>query len=426
MLNQNTRKRTSQLDKKRVILVIGDGMADRPLPELNGRTPLEIANPVNMNRLAALGISGLLDSVAPGVVPGTETAHLSILGYDPAIIYSGRGPFEAAGAGLKIEPGDVAFRCNFAMVNEDFIIVDERAGRIQDEAKELAENLQTVKLEKFPDIKIIFKQTLSFKGALILRGANLSSNVSASMPKTGDLAGAIKPLDESLEAMNTANILNEFVKTSYDILRDHSVNVKRKVEGKAVANIVLPWGGGQVPQMESFNKKYQIKGAVVAAASIIKGIAKLAGLDVVKVNGATGELDTDTLSKADATLKALKTHNFVLVHVEAADEASHDGNVEGKISIIKKIDAMIGRILNGIDLNNVIVVLLSDHVTSTQLRKHTDDPVPITVAGANIIKDNITEFSERAAFKGGLNRIQGKQVMPLIMNLLDKSIKTLG
>ncbi len=414
------------MQNRRIIMIVGDGMADRPLPELNGRTPLEVATPINMHRLATNGISGLLDPILPGIVPSTETAHLSILGYDPTIISSGRGPFEAAGADIDIKAGDVAFRCNFATVTEDFIVVDERAGRIQTEAAELAKELQNIQIKKFPNVKFIFKQTLSFKGALILRGDNLSSNVSAAIPQPGDFVGSVKPSDESFKATRTAQILTEFIKTSNALLKNHPINLKRKAQDKPVANAVLPWGGGCLPQIEPFNKKYGLKSACVAAASIIKGIGRLVGMDIINVKGATGEIDTDTTAKADAALKALKDHNFVLVHVEAADEASHDGNVQGKIEIIKKIDAMVGRILDNINLDDVNVVLLSDHVTSTQLRKHTADPVPFVVAGAKVIKDGVKEFSESAACKGGLQRIQGNQVMPLIIDLLNNPNRTLG
>jgi len=364
--------------------------------------------------------------VASGIVPGTETAHLSILGYDPAIVSSGRGPFEAVGAGIDVKSGDVAFRCNFATVTEDFIVVDGRAGRIQAEAAELAKELQKIQIKKFPNVKFIFKQTLSFRGALVLRGEKLSPNVSAVMPQPGDFVGSVKPSNESFEATRTAQILTEFIITSNALLKNHPINLKRKAQGNPVANVVLPWGGGYLPQMEPFNKKYGLKSACVAAASVIKGIGRLVGMDIVNVKGATGEIDTDTTAKADAVLKLLKDHNFVLVHVEAADEASHDGNVEGKIEIIKKIDAMVGRILDNISFDDVNVVLLSDHVTSTQLRKHTADPVPFVVAGDKVIKDGVKEFSECAACKGGLQRIQGKQVMPLIMDLLNNSNRTLG
>lgn len=410
----------------RVILIVGDGMADKPLPELDGKTPLEAVNPKNMNRLAAAGVSGLLNPLEPGIIPGTETAHLSILGYDPFILNSGRGPFEAAGAGLDLKESDVAFRCNFATVTEDFILIDERAGRIQSEAIELAKCLQPLKLKKFPDIEILFKQTLSFKGALVLRGSRLSPNVSAIIPKPGDTVGLVKPLDDSYEAARTAQVLNEFIKSSNKLLKNHPINLKRKSEGKPPANIVIPWSGGQLPRIDAFSNKYGMKAACVAAASIIKGIGKLVGMEVINVEGATGEIDTDTMAKADATIGAIKKFDFVLVHVEAADEASHDGNVQGKLKIIQKIDAMVGRILDNINLEEIYVVLLSDHVTSTHLQNHTDDPVPIVIAGGKIVNDGVKEYSEQMACNGGLRCIQGKQLMPLIMNLLNKSNRPLG
>ncbi len=403
----------------RVVLIVGDGMADLPLAELGGKTPLEAANPANMHRLAVNGVSGLLDPIAPGIAPGTEAAHLSILGYDPQIAHSGRGPFEAAGAGINLKSGDLAFRCNFATVDGEFAIVDERAGRIGAEAAELAKVLQMIQLKKHTDVHIVFKQALGFKAALVLRGERLSPNVNAPMPKKGDIVGTIQPLDKTPEAVRTADVLNEFIKVSYELLKNHPVNVKRRSEGKPAANAVVPWSGGKVPVLEPFSQKYGLKAACVAAASVIKGIGKLCGMIVIDVEGATGELDTDTLAKADTALKALTYHDFVLLHVEAADEASHDGNTEGKIAIIKKIDAMVGRILDKIDLADTIVMLVSDHVTSTQLRLHTADPVPIAIAGGRVAKDSIAEYSEKAASKGGLCRIQGKAVMPLIMDLFD-------
>jgi len=227
-----------------IFIIVGDGMADRPLKQLNRQTPLEVARTENMDKLASNGISGLLDPIAPGMAPGSDAANLSILGYDPYEACKGRGAFEAAGAGIELKPGDVAFRCNFATINEDFIIVNERAGRIREEAVELANALQNLRLRENSDIEIIFKQTLGFKGVLVLRGDRISSNVATDMPKAGDKAGSIRPLDASVEAQRTADALNEFIKISHKLLEDHPVNKKRKFEGKPPANVVIPWGVG--------------------------------------------------------------------------------------------------------------------------------------------------------------------------------------
>jgi len=398
-------------------MIIGDGMADLPLPELDGKTPLEAVNPNNLNRLVSNGFSGLLDPISPEIIPGTETAHLSILGYTTQIVANGRGPFEAAGAGIDLKKGDIAFRCNFAQIDETFTILDERAGRIGAEASELVPIVQSI--QKIFDIQILFKQSLGFKGALVLRGENLSANVSAYMPKKGEIVAKIKPLDDTTQASRTAEVLNYFIKLSYNLLNDHPVNLKRKAKGEPVANVVLPWSGGKIPVLESFNQKYGLNAACIAAASVIKGICKLSGMSVLDVEGATGEFDTNALAKADAALKALSDYDFVLLHLEAADEASHDGNIQLRVDVIKKIDAMVGRILDNVNLNDTLVVLLSDHVTSTQFRQHTADPVPIAIANTKIPKDGVTKFSEKAATAGSLRRIQGKDVMPLIMDLFN-------
>ncbi len=405
----------------RLIVIVGDGMADRPLKELNYKTPLQAAKPKNMNRLAANGVSGLLDPIEPGVAPGSEAAHLSILGYGQQVC-EGRGPFEAAGAKIKLEPEDVAFRCNFATVNKEMILVDERAGRIRDEAKILGQEVEKIKLKKNSDVQVIFKQTLGFKGALVLRGGKLSANVSTlTMPAVGSKIGLIKPLDDSAEAKKAAEALNEFIKISHKLIEDNPVNLKRQTEGKPPANIVIPWSGSKPPMLKSFYEKYKLKASCVAAASVIKGIGSLCGMSVVDVPGATGELDTDTNAKATAALSALQNSDFVLVHVEAPDEASHNGDIQGKIGIIKKIDEMVGTILDNVDLEEVAVTLMPDHVTSCRTRKHTGDPVPISIASIKIVKDEVVEFNEKAVFKGGLKRIQGKNVMPILLNLIGLS-----
>lgn len=402
----------------RCILIVGDGMADRPLAELSFKTPLEVAKPVNMHKLTTYGVSGLLDPVAPGIAPGSDAANLSLLGYDPWIICSGRGPFEAAGAGLAFKKNDLAFRCNFGTVNENFCLLDERAGRIGEEARLLGKVVQQVKLKKNSDVDVFFKQAIGFKGALVLRGEKLSPKVTLSLPKNGCHVGAIRPLDGSYEAKHTAEVLNEFSQLTYDVLKLHPINVQRSLNGKLPANIVLPWSGSKIPEMKSFASKYGLKGACIAAASLIKGIGKLSGMFVPDVVGATGDLETDTIAKADAAIETLKTSDFAFIHVEAPDEASHDGDYMGKIRIIQKIDTMVGRLLEKVDLNETCIALASDHATSCKSRAHTGDAVPVCFAGADVVKDDISSYSERCAYKGGLNRISGKDVMPLMLNYI--------
>ncbi len=403
--------------KMRIIMIVGDGMADRPLKELGYRTPLDAIDPENMNGLASNGISGLLDPIAPGIAPGSDAANLAILGYNPWKI-GGRGSFEAAGAGIQLAPGDVAFRCNFATVSGSYILIDERAGRIGEEAAELAQSLADFRLRDNSDVNVVFRQTLGFKGALVLRGEGLSPKVAAVMPKVGKRVDFFEALDDTVGARKTADTLKEFVIITHKLLKEHPVNIRRMSLGMPPANALVPWSPGEPPLLESFHKKYGLRGACVAAVGLIKGIAKLMGMSVVDVFGATGDVDTNTLAKADAALKAICDHEFVLVHVEGPDEASHAGDIEGKVSIIKGIDSMVARIVNQVNLDKVCVVLLSDHATSLRLRRHTGDPVPVVVASSKIVRDGVERYCEKAACKGSLCRIRGKQVMPLILNLL--------
>jgi 2,3-bisphosphoglycerate-independent phosphoglycerate mutase len=407
----------------KTFIIIGDGMADRPLKELNYLTPLEAAKPENMNQVALSGASGLLYAISPWVTPGSDTATLAILGYNPYKVYTGRGGFEAIGAGIELKDRDIAFRCDFATINEDFIIVNEKAGRIREGAAELASQLQDLKLKTAQDVEIMFKQTLGFKGVLVLRGEKLSLNISACKPRVNLRVDLIKPLDNSIEAKRTADALNEFIRISHSLLKDHPINRKRESEGKPPANVVIPWGGGKKPNLKPLCEKYGLKGACVAAVSLIKGICKLSGMDIIDVPGATGEVDTDTIAKANATLKAIKDHDLIVIHIEGPDEASHDGDITGKISIIKRINSMIGTILKHIDLEETCIILLADHTTSTKLRKHTADPTPITISSTEVIRDGVSCYNERAAYRGRLGHIRGKYVMSILLNLMGKAEK---
>jgi len=243
------------------------------------------------------------------------------------------------------------------------------------------------------------------------------------MPKAGFQADAIRPKDNSSEAKKTASALNEFIRETHRILKNHPLNKKREKEGLPPANVVIPWGGGKKPHLKSLNEKYGLKGACVAAVSLIKGICRLAGMSIIPVSGATGDLNTNTMAKADAALKALENHDFVVVHIEGPDEASHDGDVNGKIAIIRKIDDMVGKILEHINLEETCVTLLADHTTSTKLRMHTADPTPITIASGEVIRDGVSHYSEREAYKGGLGHIRGKHVLPMLLNLMGRTVK---
>lgn len=407
----------------KILLIVGDGMADRPLRELGGLTPLEAAKPTNMDKLAAFGISGLMNALSLGVAPGSDVANLAILGYDPYKVYTGRGGFEAAGAGIELHDEDLAFRCNFTTVNSALNVLDPRAGRIGEEAKRLADALRDIRLKPAPNVQVIFKHTLGFRGVLVLRGGGLSEKVELKAPNIGFKADDIRPADASEEAKLTAEVLREFVKETYKVLRDHPINKRRKDKGLPPANAIVPWGAGRKPYLKSFTELYGLRGACVAAVSLIKGICRLAGMTVLEVKGATGDVNTDTLAKAEVAIEALKNHDLVFLHVEGPDEASHNGYLEGKIAIIKKIDAMIGKIMSRTSLDETCMVLMADHATSLKLKRHTADPTPISIAYAEALRDGVQHYSEREALRGGLGRIKGIEVMPILMNIIGRAEK---
>ncbi|MEM3700299.1 MAG: 2,3-bisphosphoglycerate-independent phosphoglycerate mutase [Candidatus Bathyarchaeia archaeon] len=409
----------------KAILVIGDGMADRPVKELNWKTPLEEAHKPSLNKIAETGICGIMDPISPGTPPGSDVATLALLGYDVLKVYSGRGALEAIGSGIDVLASDVCFRCNFATVDEDLIVLDRRAGRISDEdAAKLARSLQEVKLKKPSKVDFLFRSTLQHRAVLILRGAKLSTAVSDADPgKTGAKVQQVKPLDNSPEAKLTSKIVNELIHEFHKTLKTHPLNKERVRHGLPPANIVLCRGAGTIPQIEPLTKIYGVKAACVSAAPLVSGVCKVAGMNLVKVEGATGLPQTNYLGKAKAATNALANCDFVLLHVKAPDVASHDGNVKLKIKVIEEIDKMVGYLLNNVDANSTYLAVTADHTTSLVTGEHEGDPVPIAITGPYVRCDDVKEFSERACVKGGLNRIRGMDLTPILMNFLGKTKK---
>ena len=402
---------------KAVVFII-DGLGDRPNKQ--GNTPLKDAHTPTMDKMAKEGICGIMNAVDIGVGPGSDTAHLALLGYNPYTTYTGRGPFEACGVGVDVKTGDIAFRCNFATVDDNLTIMDRRAGRIKN-TEELEQVLDGLKVD---GVEVIFKQSGGYRAALVLRGDNLSDKITEGDPhKEGVPIPEIKPLDNSEEAKRTATILNKVIKIAYDKLNSHPVNEERRKNGELPANAILPRGVGMVPNIQPFNEKNDIKGACIAGTGLIKGIAKMVQLDYIDVEGATGTPTTNLKNKADALLNALNTYDFVLINVKGADEASHDGNYELKKEFIEKIDEMLKYILENIDKNEVYITLTGDHSTPIEKKDHSADPIPIVIWGKSVRTDDVETFNEFSTYKGGLCWIKGENIVPILLDLMGKSHK---
>lgn len=409
----------------KAVVVIADGMADRPLRELNFKTPLEAAKKPSLDWVAESGICGIMDPIAPGVAPGSDAATLALLGYDATKVYSGRGALEALGFGIDLLPGDVTFRCNFATVDDNLMVVDRRAGRIEtDDASKLVKDVEAHLLEEPLDVQVMFKNTIQHRAILRLRGPGLSMRVSSSDPrKVGKRVLKVSPLDDTAKAKKTADIVHKLTESFHETLRNHPVNEERKKKGLPPANIVLCRGAGKLPNITPLSVQYGVRAAAIGAMPLAMGVCKAAGMELIAVAGATGTYDTDVIAKADAAIRAAQSHDYVFVHVKATDVSSHDHEVKMKIKMIEKIDGMVCHLAKNLDLGDTLIVVTADHTTSIVTGDHEGDPVPVAITGPGVRTDDVGEFGERTCAKGGLGRLRGMDLMPIIMNLIGKTKK---
>ncbi len=386
--------------EKKAVFVVVDGMGDRPIKD--GKTPLQLARKPILDQLAAEGATGMMSTIGPGIIPGSDTAHLALFGYDPDIYYKGRGPFEALGVGLDLREGDVALRCNFATVDENLLIIDRRAGRLKDEGAILARSLQDLTID---GINIIFTSSTEHRGVLILRGDKLSPAVSDTDPHSGEKSPLLqsKPLEDTPEARKTARVINEFVKKSREILSSHPLNKERRRQGKLPANIVLTRGAGIYQKVDSLRDRYGISSCCIAGSALYRGVARYIGMDILRVKGATGRVDTDVEAKAKAAVEALKKYDFVFVHIKGTDNASHDGNLEEKLFMIEKVD----KLANILKDANALLVITADHSTPLSIRRHSADPVPVLIYGEGVRKDRVNSFDEISVACGCLGYLNG-------------------
>ncbi|MEE9163633.1 MAG: 2,3-bisphosphoglycerate-independent phosphoglycerate mutase [Thermoplasmata archaeon] len=404
--------------KKKVLLVVCDGLGDRPTEDLAGQTPLQAAATPNLDWFAARGACGQVDVIAPGVRPGSDTAHLALFGYDPHVVYSGRGPFEAAGVGLDVQEGDVALRCNFATMDTKGRLVDRRAGRIREGTDELAASLTD---QTFDGVRIVFRAGTEHRGALLLRGSNLDPRVTDGDPHAlGVPVAEVKAM--APEAERTARIVNQFVDQAKQILSTHPVNESRIQKGRPPANVILTRGAGRLSEIHPLTEKWGLRFAAVAGVALVKGICRLTGMTLLDVKGATGGLDSDFDAKISAARDALDGYDVVIVSIKAPDIAGHDGEPEEKVRVIERIDRSLG-LLRQAFRHDWVFGITADHSTPSSTGDHSADPVPFLVYTEDIRRDEVNRYDEMAVAMGSLSRIRGLDVLALLLDLANRTEK---
>ena len=389
------------------IIILGDGMSDRPIESLGGKTPLMVANTPDIDSLCARGRCGKFATVPENLAPGSAVANLSVLGYDPAEVFQGRGVLEAASMGVALEATDLAMRCNLISV-ENGIIKNHSSGHIStEESHKLIASLQ----EELGSESMIFHPGISYRHLFVLKDGNDSVYCTPphdvpGTPFADVMVTATKPQGE-----NTASVLNQLVLRSQEVLKDHPVNLKRIAEGKDPANSVWFWSPGYKPQMKTLNELYGVKGAVISAVDLVKGLGVYAGLDVIEVEGATGLYDTNYEGKAQAAVDALKgDYDFVYLHVEATDEAGHEGDVNLKIRTIEYLDERIVKfVVEETEKmeEGVAIGITPDHGTPCDIRTHVHDPVPFLIYRPGNDADEVTCYDEQSTDRGSLGLIKG-------------------
>lgn len=400
------------------IIILGDGMADLPIEKLGGKTPLMAANIPNIDALAKKGRNGLLSTVPLDMPAGSEIANLGVLGYDVKKVYDGRGVLEAASMGVDILEGDLGLRCNLICIDNNNI-KNHSAGHIStSEAHELIDYLN----ENLGSDKIVFHSGVSYRHLLVIKGGNKKIKC---YPPHDEVN---KPFKEvMIEAMDdaakaTADLLNALILKSQELLADHPINKKRKAEGKDSANSIWPWSPGNKPQMPTLKEMYGVeKSAVISAVDLIQGIGVYAGMEVLKVDGVTGLYDTNYEGKAEAAIQALKNGaDLVYLHVEASDEAGHEGNVELKTKTIEYLDYRIVKpiVEAALEMNEPLAIgILPDHPTPCNIRTHTHDPVPFIIYRPGEQADEVEKYDEESALKGSYGLLKNNEFIKALLGI---------
>jgi 2,3-bisphosphoglycerate-independent phosphoglycerate mutase len=404
-------RKEGDLSMKYVIL-LGDGMSDWPVEELGNKTPLQAAHTPHMDALARLGKTGQALTIPEGMSTGSDVAALTILGYDTRHLYTGRSPLEAASIGIQLQPTDVALRCNLVVLGEidgQRTMADFSGGHITtEEARQLIDTLnETLGSDTFR-----FYPGVSYRHCLVWREGRLGMQLTPPHDITG------RPIAEYLPSGDGAAELQHLIDASQALFREHPLNRLRREHGAPPISSIWLWGAGKRPQIPSFRDTYGLTGAVISAVDLHKGLAIYAGLEPISVPGATGWLDTNYAGKVEYALKALQSKDFVFLHVEAPDEAGHQGDVRAKVQAIEDFDAkVVGPMLAGLQqqFDAYRVLLLPDHPTPLALKTHVREPVPIAFYGSGVEPDAGQTFDESVREQGSLNVQQGTKLMRLLL-----------
>ncbi len=399
------------------LIILGDGMADWAVPSLENRTLLQYASTPYMDMLARMGRTGMLKTVADGFHPGSEVANMSVMGYDLLTVYEGRGVLEAASIGVDLKAGDMAMRCNLVCV-EGELLKNHSAGHITtEEADVLIRCLE----EQLGSERIHFYTGVQYRHLLVVKGGDkrLTCVPPHDVPLKPFRPNLVKALCP--KAQETADLLNGLILKSQDILSRHPLNLRRISEGRDAANSIWPWSPGYRPQMEPLAKKYPCirSGSVITAVDLIRGIGHYAGLRCIEVKGATGLYDTNYEGKALAAVEALKVDDFVYLHIEASDEAGHEGDVDLKLKTIEYLDRrVVGPVYEAVKdwEDPVAIAILPDHPTPCKLRTHTAEPVPFLIYYPGIEPDGVQSYDEVSCRQGGYGMLEKDGFMNLFMS----------